>query len=152
MGIAELSGLHVAQQHLFRRGEELQDEREFASYGRIRAGSIFGLAVSAPRQLAITIEGSSNGSFSMEVEETEPVRVLKDKLQELVSVRWEHYRLLLGGKEVADDGALVDYKVADGATLQLEMRKPLWVQCIALVVALLGFFAFLGMLFANLCL
>merc|ERR1712039_661694 len=120
--------------------------------GRMRAGSILGLAVAAPRQLAICIEGSSWGSLSMEVEETEPVRVLKDRLQELVSVRWEQYRLLLGGKEVADDGVLIDYNVADGATLQLEMRKPLWVQCLALVVGLLGFFAFLGMLFANLCL
>jgi len=148
--IAEMSGLHTAQQRLFRRGEELQDESELASYGMIRANSIFTLAVSAPKQLSIYIEGTTNGCFSMEVEETQSVKALKEKLQEQLSVRWEEHCLVFGGEEVADDKTLVDYSVAEGATLQLEVRKPLWVQSLAFVVALLGLLVFLRILMANL--
>jgi len=143
--IAEMSGLNVAQQHLFRRGEELQDERELASYGMIRARSIFTLAVSAPKQLSIYVEGAPNGCFPMEVEETQPVKVLKERLQQQLSVSWEQHRLLFGGEEVDDDKTLVDYNVAEGATLQLEARKPLWVQRLAPVTVVLYV-----MLFANL--
>jgi len=149
--IAEMSSLHVAQQHLFRRGEELQDERELASYGMIRAASIFTLAVSAPKQLSIYVEGSRSGCLPMEVEETQPVKVLKAKLQQQFSVSWEQHRLLFRGEEVADDKTLVDYSVAEGATLQLEVLKPLWVQYLAPVGSLLGIFALCIMLFAILC-
>jgi len=148
--IAEMSGLHVAQQHLFRRGEELQDESELASYGRIRAESIITLAVSAPKQLSIYVEGTPNGCFPMEVEETQPVKVLKERLQQQLSVSWAQHRLLFGGEEVADDKTLVDYSVAEGAILQLEVRKPLWVQRLAPITAMLGLYALCVMPFANL--
>jgi hypothetical protein len=110
---------------------------------------MFGLAVSAPKQLSISVEGSSNGCVSFEVDETEPVRLLKERLQDQHSVRWEEYRLVLGSLEVADDATFADYDVADGATLQLEVRKPLWVQYLALVTALLGLFTFFALLAAN---
>jgi len=111
----------------------------------IRARSIFTLAVSAPKHLSIYVEGTPNGCFPMEVEETQPVKVLRERLQQQLSVSWEQHRLLFGGEEVDDDKTLVDYNVAEGATLQLEARKPLWVQRLAPVTVVLYV-----MLFANL--
>lgn len=143
--LAEMTGVRLAQQHLFSGCTELQDACQVAQCSATFVDSVVSLVVAVPKKLEILVESPASGCVSMVVSEAEPFRVLKAKIQERVPVRWEQHRLLLGGRRVNDDEALIDYAVEDCASLKIEVVTPVWVRCLpaAMLVLLLCLYALL---------
>ena len=110
-------GVPVDQQRLSFCGEQLNKDDCLQCYG-IQEGSELILTVVIP----VFIKMLTGESFSLEVETSESIEEVKNKIKERTGIFPEQQRLLYAGKPLDDNGALSNYDIGKGAEIYLIRR------------------------------
>ena len=110
-------GVSLDQQRLSFCGQQLNKDDCLQCYG-IREGSELILTVVIP----VTIKMLTGESFSLEVETSESIEEVKNKIKEKTGIFPEQQRLLYTGKPLDDNGALSNHDIGKGAEIYLIRR------------------------------
>ena len=110
-------GVPVDQQRLSLCGRQLNKDDRLQCYG-IGEGAELGLAVVIP----VSIKMLTGESFSLEVETSESIEEVKNKIKEKTGIVPEQQRLLYAGKPLDDNGALSNHDIGKGAEIYLIRR------------------------------
>ena len=110
-------GVPVDQQRLSLCGRQLNKDDRLQRYG-IGEGSELGLAVVIP----VSIKMLTGESFSLELETSESIEEVKNKIKEKTGIVPEQQRLVYTGKPLDDNGALSNHDIRKGAEIYLIRR------------------------------
>ena len=110
-------GVPVDQQRLSLCGRQLNKDDCLQCYG-IGEGSELSLTVVIP----VSIKMLTGESFSLEVETSESIEEVKNKIKEKTGIFTEQQRLLYAGKPLDDNGALSNHDIGKGAEIYLIRR------------------------------
>ena len=117
---AEL-GVPLDQQRLSFRRQKLENDVSLTHYG-IQEGSELNLLV----MIVITVKTLTGESFSLEVDSSESIEGVKEKIRKRIGIFPEQQRLLYAGKLLNDNGALSDYDITSGAEVYLVRRLRIY--------------------------
>ena len=110
-------GVPLDQQRLSFCGEQLNKDDCLQCYG-IGEGAELGLTVVIP----IFIKMLTGESFSLEVETSESIKEVKNKIQERTGIYPEQQRLVYASKPLDDNGDLSNHDIRNGAEIYLIRR------------------------------
>ena len=110
-------GVPVDQQRLSLCGQQLNKDDRLQCYG-IGEGAELSLAVVIP----VSIKMLTGESFSLELETSESIEEVKNKIKEKTGIFPEQQRLLYAGKPLDDNGALSNHDIGKGAEIYLIRR------------------------------
>ena len=111
----------LGQQRLSFRRQQLENDVSLTHYG-IQEGSELNLLV----MIVITVKTLTGESFSLEVDSSESIEGVKEKIRKKIGIFPEQQRLLYAGKPLNDNGALSDYDVTSGAEVYLVRRLRIY--------------------------
>ena len=108
------------QQHLtFTSGKQVTDDsKALQCYNTRREAS---LCLTCPL-ITINVKMLTGETFTVEVETSEPIKEVKKKIQDKVSLSPEQQRLIHAGTLMDDDGSLNDFDIQNGTTVYLIRR------------------------------
>ena len=110
-------GVPLDQQRLSFCGQQLHKDDCLQCYN-IQEGSNLSLAVVIP----VAIKMLTGESFSLEVETSESIEEVKNKIKKKTGIFPEQQRLLYAGKPLDDNGALSNHEIRMGAEIYLIRR------------------------------
>ena len=110
-------GVPLDQQRLSFCGEQLNKDDCLQCYG-IGEGAELGLTMVIP----VFIKILTGESLSLEVETSESIEEVKNKIQERIGIYPEQQRLVYAGKPLDDNGALSNHDIRNGAEIYLIRR------------------------------
>lgn len=74
--------------------------------------------------MQLFVRNINSACYSFEVEFTDTVLDLKEKIFDKLGIYKEHQRLIFAGKELMNYRCLIDYSIMRESTLQLALRFP----------------------------
>jgi ubiquitin C len=115
--VEQQAGIPIAEQRLFYNGNMLDDPVPITEY-EIEHGSTLEL-----EGMQIYVKDWKGKTFEMEVEATNTIEQLKDRIQDEQGIPKQYQRLTFSGEKLEADKTLRDYMVPHKGTLELEPLK-----------------------------
>jgi hypothetical protein len=120
--LQDLEGIPAAQQKIFFAGKPLANGRSLLDY-RVPKGATLDMNPNVTEVTVVTPDGKK---IALNMDPTEPVSAIKDKLQFWEGVLPEEQRLVYNGQPLADGQSLTMQNVPPMAVLNLEQASPVF--------------------------
>ena len=119
--ITEREGIPAEQQRLVFAGKCLEDDRVLSDYN-IQKESTINLLLRLRGGMQIFVRTLTGKTATIEVDGTETIADLKEKLREREGIPADQQRLVFAGKLLEDDRTISDYNIRKESTVHLLLR------------------------------